>query len=112
VGAKITTVATLSQDLVEALHEDQNVVEYPHSNDLSGFTSSVPRAVDESLYSSHVAMMTNSTLSFHECLPDPDSSSIDPSQSASKMSTSTPSFFKPTNQSTSCVIRRLIHELY
>jgi hypothetical protein len=129
--AEIATVATLSQDLLEALREDQNDLKCP-MDVISGSDNEIPLSMSlenigpqsndtprsmsvSTTYDdfSNVATIPDPPVSSHKLSPDLDSptgSSIDPSQSSSHMFVPASSLIEPTYLSTSCVILHLVTE--
>jgi len=132
--ASIVTVATLSQDLLEAPSQNQNNLEYPQLMDTTNGSdneishpvfqenvapqsSDLSRSLSVSVTDddlSNDAAIPPSTVSSHNVLPDPDlphDSSISSPQSDSRMDTPVLSPIEPTNQPSSCVIRLLVTDL-
>jgi len=119
----IVTVATLSNGLLEAPSQNQNNPECPQRTDTTNGSdneisqpvfqenaaprsSDLSRPISVSLIDgdlSNNAAIPSPAISSHNVLPDP--------QSVSRMDTPVSSLTEPTNQPSSCVIRRLVLDL-
>ena len=133
-GASIVTVATLSQDLLEAPSQDQNNLECPQHMDTTNGSdneisqpmfqeneapqsSNLPGSISVSLTDddlSNDAAISPPIVSSYNILPDPDLSwrcSMSPPQEDSQMDTPVLSPIEPINQRSLCVIRLLVTDL-
>ena len=132
-GSSIVTVAALSHGLLEAPSQNQNSLGCPQLTDITNGSDneiSQPTFQENAAQSSDIsrsisisqtadglsndAAIPPPTVSSHNVLPDPgrpQGSSMGSSQSFSRMDTSVLSPIEPTNQRSSCVIRRLVTDL-